>query len=224
MIEKKMFKKGNRKISKKVTIAATLPTTICKHNCKNCYAKVPERLFKTVRNFREFVYQETLKDTFVEKAIAEIKYHKNKVVRLHESGDFYSAEYIMKWYEIALALPNVQFYTYTKVESVYKDEIALLNCLDNFNVINSVVKYDNGKMRGFNYGNKEYCETLQKYYDYFICPCSNPLFVGCGDTCNVCTTMDKVCFVEHTGQNRSAFFRELGSESPHNKNKKSFFK
>ena len=35
-------------------------------------------------------------------------------VRVHESGDFYSVAYMLKWYYIASHLPNVTFYAYTK--------------------------------------------------------------------------------------------------------------
>ena len=37
-----------------------------------------------------------------------------RVVRLHVSGDFYSTEYVVKWYRVAEANPDYVFYTYTR--------------------------------------------------------------------------------------------------------------
>jgi len=35
-------------------------------------------------------------------------------VRIHDGGDFYSADYFVAWQEIAAAIPDVLFYAYTK--------------------------------------------------------------------------------------------------------------
>ena len=42
-------------------------------------------------------------------------------VRLHDSGDFYSKEYLFKWYEIARNMPSKTFYAYTKRVKLIKD-------------------------------------------------------------------------------------------------------
>lgn len=36
------------------------------------------------------------------------------VVRVHDSGDFYSAKYLKAWWQVAAAHPDVVFYAYTK--------------------------------------------------------------------------------------------------------------
>jgi hypothetical protein len=37
-----------------------------------------------------------------------------KAVRIHDAGDFYSPEYLMRWINIASKVPHVLFYAYTK--------------------------------------------------------------------------------------------------------------
>ena len=55
----------------------------------------------------------TQKDNFVDVMIEEVKKRKADFVRVHDSGDYYSKEYLLKWFAIAEALPNVKFYSYT---------------------------------------------------------------------------------------------------------------
>ena len=47
--------------------------------------------------------------------INEIKRKKADYIRVHDSGDYYSPAYMAKWFEIATALPNVRFYSYTNM-------------------------------------------------------------------------------------------------------------
>lgn len=56
----------------------------------------------------------TKRKDFVEKMVAAIGRDTVSIVRLHVSGDFYSAEYIRRWVEIVRRCPNVKFYTYTR--------------------------------------------------------------------------------------------------------------
>ena len=44
---------------------------------------------------------------------------KQLVVRIHDSGDFYSLEYTLKWFDIMLKLPEVKFYAYTKMVPLF---------------------------------------------------------------------------------------------------------
>jgi len=57
-----------------------------------------------------------------------------RVVRVHASGEFYSAEYVRKWIIIANLNPNITFFAYTRSWSdpdVYK-ELKVLARLPNF--------------------------------------------------------------------------------------------
>lgn len=63
---------------------------------------------------RQRVYEATLESTFVERAVAELKKSPRKLVRIHESGDFYSAAYVRKWISIVGCLPEIAFWAYTR--------------------------------------------------------------------------------------------------------------
>ena len=59
----------------------------------------------------------SLESNFVSDAISDLTYHAKRginVVRLHDSGDFYSQEYLDAWKAVAKALPDMVFYAYTK--------------------------------------------------------------------------------------------------------------
>jgi hypothetical protein len=94
--------------------------------CRNsCYARKAEKQYKPVLPCRENNYNETLKADFVSNMIFTIEKHlnskafKNKlaIFRIHESGDFYSLEYVEKWLLIAKHFENdrrIKFLAYTK--------------------------------------------------------------------------------------------------------------
>ena len=82
-----------------------------------CYAKQGRYLMPNVRDARRRNLDESMKDSFVLDAVADLGYYARRgynVVRLHDSGDFYSQEYLDKWAAIAAAVPGMIFYAYTK--------------------------------------------------------------------------------------------------------------
>ena len=55
--------------------------------------------------------------------IAELshkRYRGGKYVRIHDSGDFFSDEYLEAWIYIARVIPDITFYAYTKEVSRFK--------------------------------------------------------------------------------------------------------
>ena len=82
-----------------------------KHCMKSCYAcKSQTPHFPSVITSRNRHLEESKSDDFVERMIFTISSHlmrpsykaaKRIVIRVHESGDFYSEEYLEKWLEIA---------------------------------------------------------------------------------------------------------------------------
>lgn len=80
-----------------------------------CYAKQGSYTWKATVAARKRALDCTLTDTFVADAIADIKRMRGVgVVRIHDSGDYYSQEYLDKWIAIAQAFPDIIFYSYTK--------------------------------------------------------------------------------------------------------------
>jgi len=51
---------------------------------------------------------------FASRMVAKIAAANANVVRIHVSGDFFSAAYVRQWQRIAEALPTVRFYAYTR--------------------------------------------------------------------------------------------------------------
>lgn len=81
---------------------------------KYCYAQKGAYIWGNVKPAFERRYEATKQDDFVEIMIEEIVKKKVDYLRIHDSGDYYSNEYIYKWFAIANALPHVRFYSYTK--------------------------------------------------------------------------------------------------------------
>lgn len=80
-----------------------------------CYAKQGMYRTKQVVDARKHNLDMSLRSDFVDNAIADIKrMRKVNVIRIHDSGDYYSQEYLDKWITIANAFPHIIFYSYTK--------------------------------------------------------------------------------------------------------------
>jgi len=91
--------------------------TICKYakDCvKYCYAqKGNYKRFPKIGELMEQRYALSLTNNFVALMNMEIKKKKAQAIRIHDSGDFYSKEYLNKWLTIAKQNPKVKFYSYT---------------------------------------------------------------------------------------------------------------
>jgi hypothetical protein len=108
--------------------------------CKGiCFATQGTYRFRAVRAVRAENLAASQGDTFVNDMIAAIRRRRSRnVVRVHDSGDFYSQSYLDSWFAIARALPGKIFYAYTK--SLHLD---FTGKPDNFQVVQSLGgKYD----------------------------------------------------------------------------------
>lgn len=151
----RVITKGNKKLvnnSKVRWLIWNLPAiTTCPYatdHCKKaCYAMKYQRLYRNVREGREKNYIESLKDDFASRMIATIEYYLNSsmykgklmLVRIHESGDFYSERYALAWVEIINYFRNdnrLRFMCYTKSLEFFKD--VDVNSMKNFSFIASV--------------------------------------------------------------------------------------
>lgn len=105
-----------------------------------CYAKSGAYLFSNVAKAYEDRLAVSQSEFFKEKMSLEInlllkkKSVKKLVIRIHDSGDFYSAEYLADWLNIMLKYPSVQFYAYTKMIELFKGRLLP----NNFKVIFSL--------------------------------------------------------------------------------------
>lgn len=83
--------------------------------CKQfCYAKKGFFLMPTVKKKRQDNFAASRDTQFANRMAAECLMIKNRIVRIHDSGDFYSVSYLQKWIDVATRTPEKQFYAYTK--------------------------------------------------------------------------------------------------------------
>lgn len=108
-------------------------TEICR---KGCYQIIPEAMLaaenrdSAVLVYRKMNLLKSLQDDFVEKMVNKINRFRQKpdqkiFIRIHASGDFYSKDYIRKWFEIALRIKESRkaysFVAYTKSMNILKE-------------------------------------------------------------------------------------------------------
>jgi hypothetical protein len=98
---------------------------------KFCYAQKGAYVWSNVSPAFQFRYLATKCDSFVDKMTAELVKKRVDILRVHDSGDYYSRRYIDKWLTIAKRLPNVRFYSYTKSIPLFLD----LDIPDNYDII-----------------------------------------------------------------------------------------
>ncbi len=137
----------NTKLKKDNIYKFSLPvrkTCIGASDCLDyCYAKKGYyKIFESkVNSVRERNYKFSKSIIFVNAIIHEIKRRKLKIIRIHDSGDFYSQEYLDNWFMIANTLPEVRFYAYTKSLQL---DFSLFKSLPNGKIIQSYGgKFDN---------------------------------------------------------------------------------
>lgn len=117
------------------------------HCIANCYALKAEKQYPSCKEARGRNYEESLKDDFAQRMIDTITYYRNSkafsgkymIVRIHESGDFYSKEYADKWLTIINHFKNdnsIRFHCYTKSLPFFED--VNINKMHNLAFISSI--------------------------------------------------------------------------------------
>lgn len=66
------------------------------------------------------------RDGWVDQMVSEVnRYHRQGWVRIHDSGDFFSADYLDAWCEIAARCPQTTFYAYTKEVTMIREAASI---------------------------------------------------------------------------------------------------
>lgn len=117
------------------SISGKVTCPFAKDCVKYCYAQ--KAFYKMPRNmqYQETRYNLTKRADFEQVMIREIVAKRADVIRIHDSGDFYSIAYIKKWFNIAKELPEVRFYAYTKSIPLFKQPEINDNTPDNIDII-----------------------------------------------------------------------------------------
>ena len=192
----KLFAKGNKKIDKAVGVYSLPPIKTCV-NCatcsKSCYAVQAYKQYPHSKHAWDYNFSLSKTDKFYTETCKQLNTRKpKKIIRLHASGDFYSQEYIDKWYNIIKDNPNTMFYGYTK-----NIEALKLNELDNCNIIYSFIE-------GYrNYGTIEYCQLLHDKFGAYICHLDESKGEKCMKECQACLTHAIV--IHGTGTNHDDY-------------------
>lgn len=115
-----------------------------------CYATKGNHMFPSVIESRERSYEVTKRDDFTEVIVYTIRTEKQSkrykdavmVIRIHESGDFYSLQYLRKWlraWNAFTADDGVTFVFYTKSFRFFlmlnEEEKAIINRLLTYGVL-----------------------------------------------------------------------------------------
>lgn len=119
---------GNTKIQKNRINTASFglkagKTCPFKGNCQHeCFAMVNNYVYPAVINKQKERLKESKKKSFVDTICNEIKELNVGAIRVHDSGDYYSKDYLNKWIDIAKRNPDVIFYSYTKSIPFFKKD------------------------------------------------------------------------------------------------------
>lgn len=100
-----------------------------------CYATMGAYTFSNVAKVFEARLVLSKSDAFVRVISAELTRRQVKRLRVHDSGDFYNEEYLLKWFNIMRRHPHVQFYAYTKMVTLIKKYQRLGLAPANFTVV-----------------------------------------------------------------------------------------
>jgi len=110
--------KGNSKLGKSVWSWSLEAGRTCPGKspacAKECYAAAGAYVYPSVIRGQRRRLRISRRPDFVDRMVREIHRVKPAVVRVHASGDFYSAAYVRAWVEVARLCPDVRFYAYTR--------------------------------------------------------------------------------------------------------------
>lgn len=198
-MSRELLKRGNHKLSSKQGVW-TLPRSTCIGAgicAKFCYAKKMENM-PNVRISRAWKLEQTKGSDFKSRIIAEIRKRKFKVIRIHESGDYYCQAYVDTWKDIARSIPEITFYSFTKAFQLD----LWSNLPSNFIIIQSYgskfdEKIDSTKSTG---------RVIEKLTDLritdYLCPYYHHVEgFKCGKDCSYCFSQEpkvkQVAFIMH---------------------------
>jgi len=103
---------------------------------KLCYARTNSYMFSNVlaahiRNLEMVVEDSEVWEATMLEELTHRRY-RDKWVRIHDAGDFFSDEYLQAWLRIARSTPDVTFYAYTREVSRFRRVVEQGDKPDNF--------------------------------------------------------------------------------------------
>jgi hypothetical protein len=186
--------RGNMKVKANIFSLPSKTTRKQGLDCHSyCYAAKAEIQYPATKAVRLRNLAASRSPTFTVEVIDMLKTRRNKVVRVHESGDFYSIKYIRRWYLIAKMLPSYTFYAYTKRDDLFiqiPDDWKPLN----FTLIYSLDGIDvkGGLPSGFD-------KLARVSSKNTTCPAQKDKKILCVKHCSICYDSDinEIVFLKH---------------------------
>lgn len=191
----KLLANGNKKLKNMLVYSHTpiKGCLDCSSCASTCYAVKSYRQYPNVKTAwdRNLDFAKNDLSTMASHLYKQLKHTRQKVVRIHSSGDFISQAYVDMWADLIETFSHIKFYTYSK--STHRFDFSKLESLSNFNMVNSILP-DGNK----NYGSLEYCKEAQRNFNSFICPATvKDSKVTCNNGCDYCIHSKNVVFIEH---------------------------
>ncbi len=93
-----------------------------------CYARTGTYRFSNVLRKHTANLERVLndRDGWIADMVCEVNtYHRGRWVRIHDAGDFFSADYLAAWCEITTQCPDTMFYAYTKEVTMTRDRESI---------------------------------------------------------------------------------------------------
>lgn len=152
-------------------------------HCKGlCYALKAERMYPDCFPARKRNLLESMKPDFANRAVYTIlqrlandRKKRHLVIRIHESGDFYSARYASAWLEIANTLKgeNVTFIAYTKSFAFFDGMSLPKNFLLRASIWDDTKQEDLETIKRNNWKTYSAVDSFQKGDKFTRCRCSD---------------------------------------------------
>lgn len=107
---------GNNKLGQGIFTFSLPAVTTCPGSSPACRAEcyADRGRFRWLRAVYNRKLEATREEGFAARVVAQIRRQFIGCVRIHVSGDFYSAAYVDAWIAVAKACPETRFYAYTR--------------------------------------------------------------------------------------------------------------
>jgi len=133
-----LLMQGNGKLGSAIHVWSLPAIESCPGSTKTCrdacYARRHRFRFASVRRRLQWNWRQCRRADFVDRMVSEIRSQGVLVLRLHVSGDFWSAAYVEQWFEIMRRAPRARCFGYTRSWRVAGvaaalEKLAALSCM-----------------------------------------------------------------------------------------------
>lgn len=116
--QRSLLTQGNKKVGEAVHLWSLPAVTTCPGSTPSCervcYAATGRYLLPQVQQRLRWNLAQARRPEFADRMAAEIRTRGCLVVRVHASGDFFSAEYAERWLAVMRLCPQPRYYWYSR--------------------------------------------------------------------------------------------------------------